>query len=130
MIAYDGDEPIGTARLRWFKDFVKIERTSFRKAYRGIKILKDFAAFAFEYIARKGYTRVITHAEEKYARLWKIVLGFKCSEKPPATFKGQQPFYEIWRDIEPAASPISQDSSCALLFRTEGRWDEAGAFEL
>lgn len=129
VVVYDGDEPVGTARIRWFKDFAKIERTSFRKAYRGINILKQFAAFGFEHISRKGYTRVITHAGEKYARLWKTVLGFKSSDKAPAYFEGAEPFYEIWKDIEPAPDPISLQSSCAILFRTEGHWDEPGAHE-
>src|SRR3954467_10077268 len=62
VLAYDGDEPIGTGRIRWFKDFAKIERTSFRKEHRDIRTLKEFAEFGFEHIRRKGYTRVITHA--------------------------------------------------------------------
>ena len=28
MIAYAGDEPVGTLRIRWFKDFAKIERVA------------------------------------------------------------------------------------------------------
>lgn len=129
VLVYDGAEPIGTARIRWFKDFAKIERTSFRKAYRGIAILRAFAAFGFDHIARKGYTRVITHAGEKYARLWKTVLGFQSSSKEPAYFEGQEPFYEIWKDIAPALNAVSLESSCAVLSRTEGSWDEPGAFE-
>ena len=34
IIVYSGKEPIGAARVRWFKDFAEIERTCFRKAYR------------------------------------------------------------------------------------------------
>lgn len=129
VIAYDGEEPVGTARCRWFKDFAKIERTSFRKAYRTIPTLKAFAAFGLSHIAKKGYTRVITHAGERYCRLWISVLGFHRSSKEPAFFEGQEPFYEIWRDIEPAENPITLESSCAVLSRTEGAWDEPGAFE-
>ena len=40
VIVYSGDEPIGTLRIRWFKDFAKFERTAFRKAYRNIHVLK------------------------------------------------------------------------------------------
>jgi hypothetical protein len=129
VVIYDGNEPIGTARVRFFKDFAKIERTSFRKAYRSIPILKAFAAFGLDYIARKGYTRVITHAGEKYARLWKTVLGFKSSSKEPAYFEGHEPYYEIWKDIEPAKDAITLETSCAVMFRTEGRWDEPSALE-
>src|ERR1051326_1324103 len=40
MIVYVGDEPVGTLRIRWFKDFAKIERSSFRQAYRDMRVLK------------------------------------------------------------------------------------------
>jgi len=30
VVGYDGIEPVGTMRIRWFKDFAKIERTAFR----------------------------------------------------------------------------------------------------
>ena len=129
VVAYDGDEPVGTARIRWFKDFAKIERTCFRKAHRSVHNLRDFADFVFEHIARKGYTRVITHAGAKYARLWKTLLGFKDAGKEPVFFEGQEPFYEIWKDLAPSPRPISLISSGAVLFRTEGCWDEPGAFE-
>jgi hypothetical protein len=131
IVAYAGDEPIGTGRIRWFKDFAKIERTSFRKEYRSISVLKTFAAFGFSHIARKGYTRVITHAGAKYARLWRTVLGFKDSErKEPAYFEGHEPYYEIYKDLDPLPDAITLESSCNVLYRTEGHWDEPGPYEV
>lgn len=73
MIVYAGDEPVGTLRIRWFKDFAKLERTAFREAYRNTHVLKAFADFVFDHVARKGYDKVITHAQPKYARLWRII---------------------------------------------------------
>src|SRR6202051_5275589 len=75
MIVYAGDEPIGTLRIRWFKDFAKLERTAFRERYRNPHVLKAFVFFAFNHIARKGYDKVIAHAQPKYARLWRIAFG-------------------------------------------------------
>lgn len=129
FVAYDGDEPVGAARIRWFRDFAKIERTCFRKSHRSIGVLKAFGEFGFDHIRRKGYTRVITHAGEKYARLWRAVLGFKPSDKPPAQFRGHEPYYEIWRDLEPAPDAITLESSCQVLYRTEGQWDRPAATE-
>ena len=63
VIVYAGDEPIGSQRIRWFKDFAKIERSAFRKAWRHPRHLKKVADFVFSHIARKGYTQVITHAQ-------------------------------------------------------------------
>ncbi len=129
VVIYDGAVPIGTARVRWFKDFAKIERTSFRKAYRSIAVLKAFGAFGFEHCARKGYTRIITHASAKYARLWRIVLGFRSVNKEPAYFEGHEPYYELWKDLEPHPDALSLGSSASLLYRIEGHWDEPGPDE-
>ena len=43
IVVYYGNEPIGTSRVRWFNNFVKIERTAFRKAYRNPRILRETA---------------------------------------------------------------------------------------
>jgi len=89
MIAYVGDDPIGTLRIRWFKEFAKLERTAIRKDYRNPHVLKAFAIFVFDHVARKGYDKVITHAQPKYARLWRMILGFKNAEgKETALFRG------------------------------------------
>src|SRR3954465_14251407 len=109
VLAYDGDEPIGTGRIRWFKDFAKIERTSYRKELRDIRTLKEFAEFGFEHIRRKGYTRVITHAGPKYARLWKQILGFRDAEgKEPPSPKGTSPITRSARTLNPRQTPSRQ----------------------
>ena len=59
IIVYAGHEPIGTMRIRWFKDFAKLERLAFREAYRNTHALKAFVFFAFNHIARKGYDKAI-----------------------------------------------------------------------
>src|ERR1700743_1550991 len=63
IIAYTGNEPIGALRIRWFKDFAKIERMAFREASRNTHVLKTFVYFVFEHIARKGYDKVVAHAK-------------------------------------------------------------------
>ena len=65
----------GVARLRTMAEQMGRERTAFREAYRNTHVLKAFAYFVFDHVARKGYDKVITHAQPKYARLWRIILG-------------------------------------------------------
>src|ERR1700692_3129545 len=132
VIVYAGDEPIGTLRIRWFKDFAKLERTSFREAYRNTDILKASAYFVFDHVARKGYDKVITHAQPKYARLWRILLGFKRAEsKAPVYFDGHpEPYIELVRELTPPENAISASTDTAVLFRTEGFWDAPSEFEV
>jgi hypothetical protein len=77
FVIYAKREPIGATRLRWFRDFAKIERTGFRPAYRNIRILKRTGDVIFRHVAMKGYQLLVTHAEPKYASLWERMLGFE-----------------------------------------------------
>jgi hypothetical protein len=131
MIVYAGAEPIGTLRIRWFKDFAKFERTAFREAYRNTHVLKAAADFSFDHVARKGYDKVITHAQSKYARLWRIVLGFKNAEgKKPVYFEGHdEPYIELVKELTPPPNAISESTDATVLFRTEGFWDAPSKYE-
>jgi hypothetical protein len=131
LIVYSDDEPVGTLRIRWFKDFAKFERTAFRKDYRNSHVLKQFAYFAFDHVARKGYDKVITHAQPKYARLWKIILGFKVAEgKQPVYFEGhEEPYIELVKELTPPPNAISEKTDGKVLFRIEGFWDAPSEYE-
>jgi hypothetical protein len=130
VIVYSGDEPIGTLRIRWFKDFAKFERTSFRKAYRNTRTLKAAADFSFDHVARKGFDKVITHAQPKYARLWRIILGFKDAGKEPVRFDGHaEPYIELVKELTPPPNAISASTDPAVLFRIEGFWDAPSEYE-
>lgn len=132
VIAYAGDEPIGTLRIRWFKDFAKFERTSFRRAYRDMRTVKAVAEFSFDHVARKGFDKVITHAQPKFARLWRMSLGFKNAEgKKPVYFEGhEQPYIELVKELTPPPNAISERTDATVLFRIEGSWDAPSQYEI
>jgi hypothetical protein len=131
IIVYAGNEPVGTARIRWFKDFAKMERTSFRKAWRDPRVIKRCAEFIFEHISRKDYDRVITHAKPLYARLWQRMLGFRpASGKEPVFFEGHdEPYIELVKDLSPPQNAITPETDATILFRIEGYWDAQSEFE-
>lgn len=131
FITYDGNEPIGTVRVRWFKNFAKFERTSFRPRWRNMRNIKNLANFAFEHAARKGYDKVITHAEPQYARLWCKLLGFKIAEeKKPVFFDGhREPYIELVKQLTVPPNVISEHTDAIILFRAEGYWDVPSKFE-
>ncbi|MGO4386758.1 hypothetical protein AB4Y85_04420 [Microvirga sp. 2YAF29] len=132
IIVYAGGEPIGTARIRWFKDFAKMERTSFRQAWRNPRTIKRGAEFIFEHISRKGYDCVITHAKPPYARLWQKLLGFKpATGKDPLLFQGHdEPYIELVKELTPSQDAITPASDASILFRIEGYWDAQSEFEM
>lgn len=130
ILAYAGDEPIGATRLRWFRDFAKIERTAFRPAYRSPRILKRCSDFIFDHVARKGYSTLLTHAEPGFARVWEMVLGFQRVEaKPLITYEGKEPLVEMVKYLGPRDDALSIDSEPNLMFRIEGHWEKPHPFE-
>lgn len=131
FIVYSAEEPIGTVRVRWFKDFAKFERASFRSAWRNIHVIKSCANFVFDHVARKGFDKVITHAQPKYARLWRAILGFKEMEgKAPVLFEGHgDPYIELVKHLSVPSNAISERTEATILFRTEGYWDAPSEYE-
>jgi hypothetical protein len=131
FVAYANDEPIASARLRWFGDFAKMERSCIRKAYRDPRILKHFAQYIYEHVARKGYSKIITHAKPAYAVMWRRALGFAVVEdKAPMSFDGdREPYLELVKHLEPHPRRISSSEDIAVLFRVEGQWDTPSQFE-
>lgn len=130
IIAYAGEEPIGTTRVRWFSGFAKIERTAFRKDYRSARILKLCSDFIFGHVAQKGYTRLITHAPPHYARVWERVLGFEPIPGRPSIAAGAlEPHVELVKHLTPPADAITPSSDPHILTRVEGAWDTPSPFE-
>jgi len=130
FVIYSKQEPVGATRIRWFRDFAKIERTGFRPAYRNARILKRSSEVVFDHVAKKGYHLLVTHAEPKYARVWEMVLGFERAEgRPMVVTEGHEPYVELIKRLSPPADAISLQSDPKVLFRVEGHWDKPSAFE-
>jgi len=130
ILVYAKREPIGAARVRWFRDFAKIERTAFRRAYRNPRVLKRSAHFIFDHVARKGYHQLVTHAEPRYARVWQMLLGFEpIAGRPLVATEGHEPYVELVKKLSPPADAITLASHPKVLFRVEGQWDTPSAFE-
>jgi hypothetical protein len=130
IVAYAGSEPIGATRIRWFRDFAKIERTAFRPDYRSVRILKLCSDFIFSHVARKGYDRLITHAEPNYARVWEMVLGFERIEsRPEVRFENHEPMVELVKRLAPVVDVVTASSDPTVLFRIEGHWEKPHACE-
>jgi hypothetical protein len=131
FLALAGDEPIGTVRVRWFHDFAKYERASIRQKWRNPRVMKMLAEFAFEHVARKGYSRVITHASPRYASVWKKLLGFELVDKEPCIFEDHdEPYVELQKTLVVPGNAITLSAPVATLFRVEGEWDQPSAHEV
>ncbi|MFD2236936.1 hypothetical protein [Aureimonas populi] len=129
FVFYDGDEPIGALRIRWFAGFAKYERTCFREKYRNPFIIKRCIQITFEHCARKGFTRIVTQSEPRLTRLWTKLLGLEVMEgKDTYLFGSEEPYHLLTGEIPAHPEPVSMDSPAEVLLRVEGAWDQADRF--
>ncbi len=107
IIACVKQEPIGATRIRWFRDFAKIERTAFRAAYRNTRVLRICSDFIYSHVSRKGYELLVTHAEPQYARIWERVFGFeRAAGRPLVVAEGHEPYVEMIKRLSPTSQAV------------------------
>ena len=130
ILAYVKQEPIGATRLRWFRDFAKIERTTFRPAYRNTRILRRCSDFVFEYVAKKGYRLLVTHSEPQAAQIWQRVCGFeRAAGRPLVVAESHEPYVELIKRLPPSPDTSIFEAHPKTLFRIEGQSNKISVFE-
>ena len=129
-MGYYHDEPISAVRMRFFGDFVKLERACVRPRHRNRHILPRAIDLVSRFAGQKGYRHIVTHAKPANARLWRI-LGFEISDKAPTEFQGHEERYlELIKDIPLRNDAVSLSASSALMFRQENSLDVPNSYEV
>jgi predicted GNAT family N-acyltransferase len=130
-----GREPVGVVRLRWFGELAKLERLAVRKEHRGGPGLRLLCEAAFELAARKGYRRLIGHAQVRGEAFWRRYFGGRLRPgRGRFRFSGYD-YVEMEFDLAAHPRAVGLASPPMLLLRPEGDWDrpsvlEAGVAEL
>ena len=128
ILRRDG-EPIGVVRLRWFAGFAKLERLAIRQEHRGGPGLLMLAREAFELSARKGYSRLMGHAQDRVIPFWRRYFKGRVRENRPRFFFSEHGYTELEFDLTPVPGAISIDSDPLVLIRPEGEWDRPGVLD-
>jgi predicted GNAT family N-acyltransferase len=122
-------ETIGVVRLRWFADFAKLERLAIRKEHRGGPGLMMLARAAFAHAARKGYRRLMGHAQPRLVAFWRRYFdGWVRPGRQTFSFSDHD-YVEMEFALEPPADAITIDADPFVLLRPEGDWDRAGVLD-
>ena len=124
-----GREPVGVVRLRWFGEFAKLERLAVRQAHRGGPALLLLCRAAFDLAARKGYRRLIGHAQVRGEAFWRRYFkGRPRAGRPVFTFSSYA-YREMEFELAPHAAAVGLASPPMVLLRPEGDWDRPGVLE-
>jgi len=128
FLAYQGHEPIGCLRIRYFAEFVKLERLAVRKEFRGRGAGRKLVSAATEFCRTKGYRQLYAHARREVVDFW-VRLGFGAIADG-ATFRFSDfEYIEIGKEVTPLAEALSLATDPYILIRPEGRWDRPGILE-
>lgn len=124
-------EPVATMRLRWFADFVKVERVLVKYEHRGnnSEVARDLIEFALDLARRRGYRRALAYAQVRLGAFWRR-MGFVRRRARERFVFSDHEYIEFQRLLAPHDEPITIDSDPFVLMRPDGAWDGPGVLDL
>ncbi len=128
LLAYQGDEPIGCLRVRFFADFVKFERMAIRKEYRKSRAAILLAQAGLRFARKKGYRRAYAHSQLRLVDFWSR-FGFRPLEGAKPFIFSDFDYAELIADLEHDPEAVAIGISPYVLIRPEGRWHVPGILE-
>jgi predicted GNAT family N-acyltransferase len=129
LIGFFNDEPAGCLRVRFFHDFVKLERLAVRKSFRRTRLAFDLVRTGLDLARRKGFRRIYGHAREGLEPFWAHFGARAIENREPFQFSDYR-YTEMTIDLEPSDDAISVETDPMVILRPEGDWDRQGILEL
>ncbi|MBC7907051.1 MAG: GNAT family N-acetyltransferase [Rhodospirillaceae bacterium] len=136
LLAKVGGESAGTLRIRYFGDFVKVERLAvlphFRQKRYGRKgVAFELGDYAIDFCLKKGFRRIYGHALEELVPFWQKIGRGHITPLDGASFScGDKAVIAMFGELPPDPSAITKDSDPYITVRPEGHLDRPGFWEL
>lgn len=127
LLGFVGDEPAGCIRIRYFADFIKLERLAVLPRCRGGLAL-DLIRAAIAFGRAKGYRRFYGQAAAPVLKLWEH-FGFERRPGTGLSYLTDEVYYEIDLVTDAADQHLTHESGASVLIRPEGQWDRPGPLE-
>lgn len=128
FIAFFEGQPAGTLRVRYFADFVKLERLVVLPQFRGTTIAREIVKTAIMFCARKGYRKGYGQAQLHAVKFWQR-FGFRpMANGRPLVFSDHD-YIEFEGEFPAHDAPLTMKSDPYVLVRPEGHWDEPGILD-
>ena len=122
-------QPIGVLRVRWFADFAKLERVGVVKVHRGRRASLALIRSAVHLAERKGYRRILGHAEPRLVPFWSRHFNGKLVQGRTRFAFSDHEYVEVVAEVSPGPDALSLDSDPLVLLRPEGDWDRPGVLD-
>lgn len=122
------NEPVLTARVRYFNNFAKIERLAIRKEYRSLGYGHRLLTYILHLCRQKGYSRFYLHAQARLQPFYESY-GFRVVGDDFA-FSDHDYLEMLLEEKSPLLQPFAQISVNPMaLNRPEGNLHVAGPLE-
>lgn len=129
LLAEIDGEPVGALRLRWFADFVKVERVAVKPEHRGGAVVRSLFGEGVKLASRRGYRRALGHIQARLAPFWRRMGFFERPERDRFHFSDHE-YIEVEGAIEPHPEALSTETPPLVLLRPEGCWDREGPLDV
>ena len=120
------NEPILTARIRYFGDFVKFERLAIRSQFRGMKYGHMLLQFMLDVAEQKGFSKCYLHAQK---RLQSFYEGYGFEVVGNEFNFSDHDYIEMVNTFHKSAAVFEIGDNPHLINRPEGQWNLAGPIE-
>lgn len=128
VVGFIEGEPAATMRIRYFADFVKLERLAVLPRFRRTLIAKEVIHAAINFCRRKGYRKIYGYAQKRLVPFWKR-FGLKPLDvNRPLVFSDHE-YVVMWGEFDAHADPITMHTDPFTVLRPEGKWDAPGPLD-
>lgn len=129
LLGYVGNEPAGCLRIRYFADFVKLERLAVRKEYRHTVLSFTMVRAAIALCRTKGYRTIYGHAQKRLLNFWRRFGAVPSPNSQEFVFSDFD-YVEVMGNFEADPNAIRLGKTDPyVLIRPEGKWHEPGVLE-
>jgi predicted GNAT family N-acyltransferase len=128
LIGYVGDEPAACLRIRYFADFVKMERLAIRREFRRTRLAFKIVRAGIELCRAKGYRKIYGHSQKRLLNFWSR-FGFRPFEGSREFVFSDFDYIEVALDMTPHPQAIAIGVDPYIMIRPEGRWHVPGILE-
>jgi predicted GNAT family N-acyltransferase len=128
LIGYVGNEPAACLRIRYFADFVKMERLAVRREFRKTRLAFKVVRAGIELCRAKGYRKIYGHSQKRLLNFWSR-FGFQPFEGSREFVFSDFDYVEVSLDMTPHPQAISIGVDPYIMIRPEGRWHVPGILE-
>lgn len=128
LIGYVGNEPAGCLRIRYFANFVKMERLAIRREFRRTRLAFKLVRAGIELCRAKGYRKIYGHSQKRLLNFWSR-FGFKPMEGGREFVFSDFDYVEVTLDMSPHPQAVAIGVDPYVTIRPEGRWHVPGILE-